>query len=151
MGANTAPIFTGSPKLGRAVWTASSTANVKSDGAGTIGTDIVVLMTSGNNGSFLNRVRLSPAATAASTATTASVHRLFLSTQASGSTTSANTTLIVEVAVAAQSADAPTASTYFTEIPLGFYIPTGYSLLWSMHAAAAASTLWHGVAFYGDY
>lgn len=151
MAANTAPIFTGVPNLGDAVWLAGTTANVKSDGAGTIGTDMLLLFTAGANGSFLNRVRFSPAATVASTATTASVHRLYLSTVSSGATTSANTSLIGELAAAAQTADQATVGTTPLELPLGFYIPSGTQLLWSMHHAAAANTLWHAVAFGGNY
>jgi hypothetical protein len=112
---------------------------------------MVLLLTAGTNGSYLNRIRFHAAATAASTSTTASMHRLFLSTQSSGATTSANTTLIGELAAASQTAASPTAATFPLEYALGFYIPSGISLLWSMHAAAAANTLWHATVFAGDY
>jgi hypothetical protein len=151
MAANTAPIFTDVPLVGRAVWLAATTANTDSDGSGTIGTDILLLATAGADGSFLNRVRFTPAATVAATATTASIHRLFLSTQASGATTSANTTLIAEYAAPAQTAGQTTVSVQPIDVPLGFYIPTGMQLLWSMHHAAAANTLWHAVCFAGSY
>lgn len=151
MAANTAPIYTVTPVIGRGVWTSSSTANTDSDGSGTIGTDMILLLTPGSNGAYVNKVRFTPAATAASVSTTASIHRLFLSTQASGATTSANTTLIAEAAAASQTAASPTAATQYLEIPCGFYVPSGTQLLWSMHAAAAATTLWHAVCFAGQY
>jgi FlaG/FlaF family flagellin (archaellin) len=151
MAANTAPIFTETALLGRAVWLPATTANVKSDGAGTIGTDILLLVTAGADGSFLNRVRFTPSASVAATATTASIHRLYLSTASSGATTSANTTLIAEYAAPAQTTDQTTVSVQPIDVPLGFYIPTGIQLLWSMHHAAAASTAWHAVAFAGSY
>lgn len=151
MPANTAPIFTGTPIVGRAVWLPATTANVKSDGTGTIGTDLLLLVTGATNGTFLNRVRFSPAASSAPTSTTASIIRLFLSTQASGATTSANTSLIAEIAAPTQSADQTTVATSYLEVPLGFYIPSGTTLLFSMHHAAAAATAWHGVAFAGNY
>jgi hypothetical protein len=151
MAANTAPIFTDIPLVGRAVWLPATTANTKSDGTGTIGTDILLLLTAGTDGSFLNRIRLTPAASAAATGTTASIHRLYLSTQASGATTSANTTLIAEYAAPAQTADQTTVSVQPIDVPLGFYIPNGVQLLWSMHHSAAASTAWHAVCFAGSY
>jgi hypothetical protein len=151
MAANTAPIFTNVPIIGRGLWQNSTTANADSDGSGTIGTDMILLVTPTTAGAFLNRVRFSPAATAASTGTTSSVHRLFLSTQSSGATTSANTSLIAELACPAQTAAAPTAATLALDLPLGFYLPSGVQLLWSMHHVAAASTVWHAVAFGGQY
>lgn len=151
MAANTAPIFTDVPVIGRGLWNASSTANTDSDGSGTIGTDMILLITGATDGTFINKVRFSPAATAAATATTASVHRLFLSTQASGATTSANTSLIAEISAPNQTAAQTTAAIMALDIPLGFYIPSGVTLLWSMHHAAAANTLWHAVAFAGAY
>jgi hypothetical protein len=151
MAANTAPIFTDLPKLGRAVWLPATTANTDSTGVSTIGTSSLLLLTAGADGTFLNRVRFTPAASAASTATTASIHRLFLSTVSSGATTSANASLIAELSAPAQTADAPTAGIASLDVPLGFYIPTGISLLWTMHHAAAASTAWHGIVIAGDY
>jgi hypothetical protein len=151
MAANTAPIFTDLPLLGRAVWLPATTANTKSDGTGTIGTDMLLLVTAGTDGSFLNRVRLTPSASVAATATTASIHRLYLSTAASGATTSATTTLIAEYAAPAQTTDQTTVSVQPIDVPLGFYIPSGIQLLWSMHHAAAANTAWHAVAFAGSY
>lgn len=151
MAANQAPIFTGTPKRGRVVWLPATTANVKSDGAGTIGTDILLLATAGANGSFLTKVRLHPSGGTAATATTATVGRVYISSASSGATTSANTSLLGEVACPAQTTDQTTTATTPIDIPIGQAIAGGESVLFSMHHAAAANTAWHVQLFYGDY
>jgi uncharacterized protein with beta-barrel porin domain len=151
MAAGTTPIFTIVPEIGANIWLPATTANTKSDGVGTIGTDMLLLFTSGADGSFLNKIRFSPSASVAATATTASVIRVYLSTQSSGATTNANTHLIGEIAAPSQTADQTTTATNYLELPLGFAIQTGYSVLFSMHHAAAANTSWKGVCFAGDY
>jgi len=151
MAANTAPIFTDIPVIGSGVWTASLTANTTSTGASTIGTTSLLIFSAGTDGSYINRIRMSPAASAAATATTASVARFYISTVNSGATTAANTFLFAEVACPAQTADQTTTATNFIEIPCGFYIPTTYYLLMSMHHAAAASTQWNCIVFGGNY
>ena len=151
MAANTAPIFTDVPLVGAGVWTSSLTANTKSDGAGTIGTDMVKLFTAGADGAFVNRIRLSPAASTAATNTTASVARFYVSTVTSGATTRDNTFPFAEVSVASQSADNSTTGVTFFEVPCGFYIPTGYYIHFSMHHAAAANSSWTAIVFGGNY
>lgn len=151
MAANTAPIFSETPFISQAVWLPATTANTKSDGTGTIGTDILLLHTPGADGSFLTRLRLMPTASAASTATTATVARVYLSTVSSGSTTSTNTKLFAEIALPAQTADAPTAAILAQDIVLGFPIPSAVYVLISMHHAAAASTGWQFTLIGGNY
>lgn len=151
MAANTAPIFTETPVVGAGIWTSSTTANVKSDGAGTIATDMVKLFTAGTDGSFINRIRLQPAASTAATATTATVARFYVSTISSSTTTRADTFPFAEVACPAQTADQTTTATNYIEIPCGFYIPTGYYIHFSMHHAAAANTSWAAIVFGGNY
>lgn len=145
------PQFSATPVLGQAVWTSSTTANTKSDGTGTIGTDMLKLVTAGASGTFVQKVRAVPSASAASTATTATVLRLYLSTIGSGATTRADTFPIAEVACPAQTADAPTGAVTPIEIPLGIAVPSGYYLHASMHHAAAANTSWAISAVAGDY
>ena len=151
MAAGTTPIFTITPDLGAGIWLPATTANTKSDGVGTIGTDLILLYTSGTDGSFLNKIRFSPSASVASTATTASVIRVFLSTVTSGVTTNVNTHLIAEIAAPTQTVDVATTATNYLEVPLGFAVPTGYTVLFSMHHAAVANSSWKGVMFSGDY
>lgn len=151
MAANTAPIFTDVPVVGAGIWNASNTANTSSTGSGTIGTTMVKLFTAGADGSFITRVRLSPAASAAATATTATVARLYISTVSTSTTAATDTFLFAEVALPAQTADQTTTATNFVEIPCGFYVPTGYYIHISMHHAAAANTQWTCIVFGGNY
>jgi hypothetical protein len=151
MAAGTNPIYSATPTIGLATWLPATTANTKSDGTGTIGTDILKAYTAGANGAFIQRIRLSPAASVAATATTATVARIFISSITSGATTNANTLRWDEVACPAQTADQTTSSTNFIEIPLGIAIPASYTVLVSMHAAAAANTSWQFIVIAGDY
>lgn len=149
MPANTAPIFSLSGVVGQV---GVSAANTKSNGTGTIGTDIFLLFTAGANGSFVDRVRWTPTATAASTATGATVARIFISTKTSGATTgSTDTFLFQEIALPAVTADATAAAPNFYEIPLGFVLPNGYTILVTNHAAPNANTQWQAQLFGGNY
>lgn len=151
MAANTAPIFTDVPVVGTGIWTSSLTANTKSDGAGTIGTDMVKLFTAGADGAFINKIRLSPAASTAATATTATVARFYISTVSTSTTTRTDTLPFAEIALAAQTADQTTTAASAFEVPCGFYIPTGTYIHFSMHHAAAANTSWAAIVFGGNY
>lgn len=146
---NTEAIFTKTPVVGTTRITA---ANARNDGNGTIGTDMFLLLTAGaNGGTFVPFVKAKAAATAAGTSTAATVIRLYLSTQSSGATTSANTKFIGEVPVPIVSAANSTGVTPDFVIPVGFAVPTGSSLLVSSHVAPAASTEYHVIAPGGDY
>jgi hypothetical protein len=149
MSVNNNPLFTGKPNVNGVAITA---ANTKSDGQGTIGTDIFKAFTADSTyGSYVSAVRLSPYATAAATSTAATVFRIFISNKTSGSTTSADTWLIGEVAAAAQTADQTTSATFFLEVPINRAIPAGYTILITSHIAPNANTGWMGVVFGGDY
>jgi hypothetical protein len=151
MAANTAPIFTDVPVIGAGAWTNSLTANTTSTGASTIGTSSLLLFTAGTDGSYINRIRLTAAGSTAATATTATVARFYISTVASGATTNANTYMFAEVALPSQTTDQTTTATNYVEVPCGFYIPSGYYILGSMHHAAAANTQWTILVFGGNY
>lgn len=151
MAANTAPIFTETPLLGSGIWTSSLTANTKSDGTGTIATDMVKVLTTGADGTFVNRIRLTPAGSTAATATTATVARFYISTVTSGATARTDTFQFAEVACPAQTTDQTTTATNYLEIQCGFYLPTGYFIHFSMHHAAAANTSWTCLVFAGNY
>lgn len=152
MAPNTSPIYSGTANIGVGIWTSATTANTKSDGTGTIATDMVLVFTAdATDGSFVNRIRFTPSASVAATATTASVIRVYYSTVGSGATARTNTFLIAEVAVAAQTADQTTVATNFFEIPLGFAMPAGTFLHFSMHHACAANTSWQAICFGGSY
>lgn len=148
---NTQPIFTLVPNVTAAQINTSNTANTSADGAGTIGTNMVKCFTAGVNGAYISSVRISPFATAASTANTATVIRLFLSSKISGTTLAADTWLLNEISMAAQTLDHPTAATYFNEIPINRPIPPGYTILASIHAVPATNTGYQIIVFGGDY
>lgn len=149
MSANTSPIFTLSPALGFTIPTA---ANTKSDGSGTIGTDIFKALTAdATNGSYVSSVRFCPFASVASTTVTATLLRIFLSNKTSGATTSADTWLLAEIAAASQVASHPTIATNFLEAPINRIIPASYTVLISIHATPAANTGWQTLVFAGNY
>lgn len=148
MPANTDPIWSKNGKVGSVLVTA---ANTSSQGGGTIGTDIFLAFTAdATNGSFVQRVRLIPTATTPTT-TTATVARVFLSTQASGATTSSNTYLWDELVLPAIAADNASAAVPEFDIILGFPLPPGMTLLVTNHAAPAANTAWRATVIAGDY
>lgn len=150
MPANISPIYPLTPNtpVGKVV---GASANTKSDGSGTIGTDIILIFTAGANGSYIESVRFIPTASTAATATSATTLRLFLSSQTSGATTNANTSLLAEITAAAQTADHSTTAISFFEIALNKKIQANYTLLASAHVVNAANTAWVAVAFGGDF
>jgi hypothetical protein len=151
-GQNTSPIYTLVPKRGSATLLPATTANVKSDGAGTIGTDMLLAFTChASQGSYVSSIRFTPVASAAATTTTATTLRAFVSTQASGATTNANTYLIAEVAAAAQVADHSTNATFYLEVPINKALALSDTILVSTHVVPATSTAWQVLVFAGDY
>lgn len=145
----TTPIFTNAQEYGGVEITA---ANTRSDGAGTIGTDIFLVGTvSGTDDAYLRYIALWPTATVAATATTATVARAFLSTASSGAVTSSNTHPIGERALASVSAANSTTATSPVIIQFNGPIPAGTSILITNHAAPATNTKWKAVAYWGEY
>ena len=126
MAANTDPIWTRGGRVNSVLVTA---ANTSSAGGGTIGTDIFLIATAdATNGSFFGVVRVIPVATTP-TSMTATVGRIFLSTQASGATTSSNTYLINEHTLPAAAADNASTGIYYFDIPIYTPVPASLSLI----------------------
>lgn len=150
MAQNTAPVY---PITGLIQGTNFTAANVKSDGTGTIGTDLFKAATGdATNGSYVSRIRIAPVATTAATATTATTLRIYVSSIASGATTpGTNVWLFQEIAAPSQTADHSTTGTNFFEIPLNFVLPASYTILVSTHIVAAANTFWQAVTYGGNY
>lgn len=147
--ANTEPIYTSTPTVGQCTLT-GNIGLTRSDGVGTVGTDHYLCYTGGANGSFVSKVRITPAASA-STSMTASVIRFYISTIASGSTAATNTFLFQEVAVAALAAAHTSNSTNFYEVVFNVAIPPGYTILASIDDNLAANTRWQIQTFSGNY
>jgi hypothetical protein len=150
MPANTAPIFTLTPNVGRATITTAA-ANVKSDGVGTVATDNFLAFTAGANGSFIERVRFMSVASAAATTGVATTLRVFISTVNAGGTTAANTFLLGEISVPAIASSHSTNAVAPYELALGIAIPTGTYILVSQHVAQTANQNWIATVIGGDY
>src|ERR1035437_172991 len=102
---NKDPLFTGKPKIGKGTWTASLNANTNSDGTGNITstpTMLLIFTADATYGSFVQKIRLTANGSTASTTTTATVGRVYVSTISSGATTNADTRRFDEVALPAQ-------------------------------------------------
>ena len=148
MAGNATPQFT---KNGNVSGIAVTAANTSSEGGGTIGTDIFLAFTAdATNGSFVDTVRWIPTATA-NTTTTATVGRVYVSSQASGATTNANTHLIAEVTLPSVSADHATIPVFSIDVPVNMRLPAGWTILVQCNAAPAANSQWKVVAVGGDY
>jgi hypothetical protein len=148
MGGNAQPQFTRQGNISSVLVTA---ANTSSEGGGTIGTDTFLAFTAdATNGSFVDTVRWIPTATATTT-TTATVGRVYISSQASGAVTSANNFLIAEVTLPAISADNSGTPVYSIDVPVNYRLPAGWTILVQCYAAPAANSAWRAVAFGGDY
>jgi hypothetical protein len=149
MAQNTYPVFTLVPSIDFSTLTGNIAA-AKSDGTGTIGTETFVCFTAGTNGSFVNRIRISGAATTPTTMA-ASVIRFYISSKTSGATTAVDTVLYQEVAVAAAAAANAANSVNYYEIQCDFALPPNYTILAQIHANVTANTRWQILAFGGDY
>ena len=148
MAANSLPICS---KIGKITAVAVTAANASSQGGGTIGTDIFLCHTSdATNGSYIREIRCTPTATTPTT-TTATVARVFLSTQASGATTSSNTHLLAEIALPALSADSATVANPTFSVPINMALNASQTILITNNAAPAANTSWKFIVVGGDY
>lgn len=153
MPANTAPIFTLTPNVGRARIT-TTYAQVKSDGtsAGSGADFVVKAFTAGANGSFVDKVRFFSVAVAAATTGVATTLRAYLSTvETPGATTPADTFLIGEISVPAISSSHSTNATNYYDIQLGFSIPTGTYIHVAQHVAQTTNQAWNALVIGGDY
>lgn len=150
MAQNKSPIFTLIPVVSFGTMSAP-TAMTRSDGVGTIGTDIFKIFTADStDGSFVSKVRICATATTPTTMT-ASVIRVYISSITSGSTTASDTVLYQEVPVAAIPAANATNSVNYYEVPFGFALAPSQTILVSIHAAMAANSRWQFLTIAGDY
>jgi hypothetical protein len=148
MPANNDPIYS---RLGDIQAVAVTAANTSSQGGGTIGTDIfLAFQADATNGGYVREIRFSLAESTISTASTGTVGRVFVSSVSSGATTSSNTHLICEVALATQTPSSTVAAVPIC-VPLNFALPAGWTILVTNHAAPAANTHWKAVTFGGKY
>ena len=146
---NINPIFSRIGAIGGA--TIANSANTDSTGVGTIGTTMTLAFTSdANNGSYVQKVRFMPQATAFNT-TAATVLRVYISNKASGNTTATDTHLIQEITAPAQGCGNTTVAAQYQEILVGVALPANYTVLVNASTAFNANTSWKATVFAGNY
>lgn len=156
---NTNPIFSLTPHVGR-VTIPQTNAVAKSTGTSSgAGVELLYcVFEPGANGSWLSKIRFNLASDTASTASTATCLRVFLTTvaaqtegSASGETTNTDTHLLVEIAVPSLTGDVTNAALNPYDVPLNIAIPAGTSVLVCQHVAQANACNWEAIMFGGDY
>lgn len=153
MAANTAPIFTLTPNIGRVMIT-TTYAQTKSDGtsAGSSADFMVKAFTAGASGSYVDRVRFYAVALAAATTSVATTLRVYLSTVAApGATANTDTFLLGEISVPAIAASHSTIATAPYDIPLGIAIPASTFIHVSQHVAQTTNQAFMAMVIGGDY
>lgn len=153
MPANTAPLFSLTPNVGR-VGIPTTNAQVKSDGtsAGTSADVMYKVFTAGANGSYVDRIRFFSVANSAATTGVITTLRAYLSTVSSpGATTNSDTFLIGELSVPAISSSHSTNATNYYDLILEQVIPTGTYIHVSQHVAQTTNQRWNAIAYGGDY
>lgn len=143
------PIFSLAPLGGGTKVTAGNTA---SDGSGTIGTDIFIAASPlSATGHYISKLLWTPTASAVATTTYPTTARIFISTQDSGATTSADTWLFQEISLPAVVASSSTSRANYFEVTLNISLPSSCIVLVTNHVTPAANTCWCVTAFGGDY
>lgn len=153
MPANTNPIFVLTSNIGKTLINAANTAT---DGSGTIGTNIFLLLTAGSNGSRIDSITFTNAA--ASGVNTSSNTRVacYISTQSSGATNNTNTFIFTEGLIPSDVARSATntGSTITFNFAGGLLIPSGTNILVTSSVysvVAPLSDIYSVVARGGNY
>lgn len=149
MAQNTSPIFGLTPRIGTANITTTA-ASTRSDGVGTVGTNIFLTFTAGPSGSFIQKVRFFSVASAPTTGV-ATVLRTFWGTVGTGTLTAADAALLGEISVGALASANGTNATNFYELPLNFAIPANTYILVSQHTAQTTNQNWTAMVIASDY
>jgi hypothetical protein len=148
---NTAPIFSGTPRVSSAQITTTSTNVHTSGGSAVVGTNIFLAFTPGASGSYLQKIRFQYTSTTGVISAAATVFKIYLSSVNTGTPTTAQLSLIVDIQSPAQTISAVTTSAYPIEVPLNFAIPTGYFIMVGQTVAATTNGTWVATVFGGDY
>lgn len=148
---NTAPIFSGTPRVSL-VQIGQASTNVHSlGGTAQIGTNMFVAFTSGANGSYVQKIRLQFTSTTNTINAAATVFKIYYSTVNTGTPTTAQLALIADIQSPLQTIAATTTSAYPIEVPLNFAMPANTYLLVGQTVAATANSAWVATVFGGDY
>lgn len=149
MAQNTSPIFGLTPRIGTGNITTTATST-RSDGVGTVGTNLFLAFTAGPSGSFVQKVRFFSVASAPTTSV-ATVLRTFYSTVGTGTLVATDAALLGEISVGALASANATNATNFYELPLNFAIPANTFILVSQHAAQTTNQNWTAFVIASDY
>ena len=152
MAVTATPVFPQGPKVASAK--IGATALAKSDGTGTVATDMMACGQVGANGGRIKSIKFQPVATSAPTVMTSTTLRAYYSTVASGGTTGGSDTWSLgEVAGGTPSADNSTAAAAPVYIPaaVGQYVPANAYLYGSAHVVNAANSHWQMTIEWEDY
>lgn len=151
MAANTAPIFTGTPRVSTVQISTTSTNVHSLGGTAQIGTNMFVAFTSGVDGSYVQKIRFQFSSTTNVINAAATVFKVYYSTVNTGTPTSAQLSLIADIQSPLQTIAATTTSAYPIEVPLNFAMPPNTYLLVGQTVAATTNSAWFATTFGGDY
>lgn len=149
MAQNTAPVFGQVPRIEEVNITTTAT-HTRSDGTGTVGTNLFLAFTAGPSGSYVQKVRFMSVASAPTTGV-ATVLRTYYSTVGSGATTAGDTALLGEISVGALASANATNATNFYELPLNFAMPANTYILVAQHAAQTTNQNWQATVIGSNY
>jgi len=152
MPANTDPIYSKIGDVQEAAAALIQAVNASLyNAAGTIGTDVYKIWTAdATNGGYLQKIRVKYCANATTTSV-ACVMKFFVTAAASGATTDANCFLIDEIAIPATGVLTAIATNPSYDVPMGFALPAGWSIVAKITAAQPASCGFAAVGIGGKY
>lgn len=151
MPANTAPIFTGTPKVSLIQIPTTSTNVHSLGGSAAIGTNLYVAFTAGANGSYVQKIRFQFTSTTNTINAAATVFKVYHSTVNTGTPTTAQAALIADIQSPAQTIGSVTTSAYPIEVPLNIAMPANTYILVGQTVAATTNSAWFATVFGGDY
>lgn len=150
MPGNTAPIYSKAGDVQSSALIAAVNA-VLYNAAGTIGTDVYKIWTAdATNGGFIQRVRVKYVANA-TTASNACVMKFYLTAASSGAVTDATSFFYDEMAIPATGTLTTTAGNVSYDMPLGFALPAGWSVVCKITVAQPASCGFIATGIGGKY
>lgn len=148
---NTAPIFTGQPKINLVQIPTTSTNVHSSGGSAVIGTNIYVAFTTGASGSYIQKIRFQFTSTTNAINAAATVFKIYYSTVNTGTPSTTQMALIADVQSPAQTIGGTTITAFPIEVPLNFAMPANTYILVGQTVAATTNSSWFATVFGGDY
>lgn len=144
------PIYVLTPNVGFTKIPTTS-ANVFSNGSGSIGTNLFLAFSAGVSGSFIQSIRFQSTAEQAAVNSVATTLRAFVGRQNAGTLTTASAFLLAEISVPLISTANSTNATNYYDIPINRAVPSGSYVLVSQHVAQTTNQYWQATVFGGDY